>query len=113
MHELSIVMGVIQVAEEEARKAGGAGIEELELDIGCLSTIEMNAFGFAWQQAVKTTLLEKTVLKVNRPEGRACCIDCDTVFPMQQLYDPCPVCGHHRIMVIQGKELRVKSLVLA
>ncbi len=112
MHELSIVMSIIGIAEKEAAKSNAAAIEEIEMDIGLLSGIEMAAFDFAWEQAVKGTILEGAVKTVNRIEGNAICMDCDTAFAMQQLYEPCPQCGSHFSNIKKGKELRVKSLVI-
>lgn len=113
MHELSIVMGIIDIAQQEAVKANASIIDEIEIDIGCLSTIEMNAFDFAWSQAVKQTVLERTVKKINRVKGAAICMDCDATFAMENLYDGCPVCGKHLVSILSGKELRVKSLVVS
>jgi hydrogenase nickel incorporation protein HypA/HybF len=112
MHELSIVMNIISIAEQEAAKSNAANIEEIEMEIGELSGIEMAAFDFAWEQAVKGTLLEQAVKNINRIEGRGVCIDCNANFAMHQLYEPCPVCGEHFITIEKGKELRVKSLVI-
>ena len=36
MHEFSIAVSIIEIAEKEARKAGAAEITELTLDVGCL-----------------------------------------------------------------------------
>lgn len=47
MHELSVVMSIIKTAEDEARKNNAIGIEEIELDIGELSRVEITAFDFA------------------------------------------------------------------
>lgn len=112
MHELSVVMSIVDIARNQAAKANAASIEEIELDIGCLSTIEMNAFEFAWTQAVRETLLENAVKKINRVKGRAQCLDCDAVFAIENVYDACPVCGKHLLHIIAGKELRVKSLLV-
>ena len=112
MHELSIVMSIIKIAEDEARKNNASGIEEIELDIGELSGIEMTAFDFAWEQAIKSTLLEGSKRSINRIAGEGRCTDCNSVFLMQQQYEPCPACGQYLIKTEKGKELRVKSLVL-
>ncbi|MCX6205391.1 MAG: hydrogenase maturation nickel metallochaperone HypA [Bacteroidetes bacterium] len=112
MHELSIVMSIVDLATKEAAKHHASAIEEIELDIGCLSGIDMDSFDFAWQQAVKRTILEKANRKVNRIEGSARCSDCDTHFKMVQLYDSCPNCKSHLAEIVRGKELKVKSLVL-
>jgi len=112
MHELSIVMSIVELASAQAAKHDASVIEEIELDIGCLSGIEMDSFDFAWKQAVKRTLLENAHRKVNRITGRATCLDCGAGFTMEHLYDGCPVCGSHLCQVMSGKELRLRSLVL-
>jgi hydrogenase nickel incorporation protein HypA/HybF len=112
MHELSIVMSIVDIARQEADKANAAAIEEIEIDIGCLSTIEMNAFEFAWQQAVKETVLANTLKKINRIKGKAVCSGCDAKFIVENLYDECPACGENFIIITAGKELRVRSLVV-
>lgn len=112
MHELSIVMSILDIAEKEAARAGAMEIEEIELDIGTLSTVDMDAFDFAWQQGVKDTLLADARTTINRIEGLARCMDCAVEFPVKEIFDPCPACGGHLLEILRGKELRVKSLVV-
>ncbi len=112
MHELSIVTGIVNIAVEQAAKADALTIEEIVLDIGCLSTIEMNAFEFAWKQAVRNTILQKARKKIRRIPGIARCLECEQDFSLRHVFDPCPVCGRHLITILQGKELRVRSLVV-
>lgn len=113
MHELSIVMGIVDIAEDRARREGAAAIEEIELEIGCLTTIEMAAFEAAWKQAVKATLLERSIKKIHRTPGYATCLECGEQFPLKNLYDACPECSSHFLNISQGKELRVRSLVIS
>ena len=113
MHELSIVMSIIEIASQQASKAGSSVIEEIEMDIGSLSSVEMNAFEFAWNQAVKETILENAVKKINQIKGKAKCHDCDFSFPVENLFDACPNCGGHLISILEGKELKVKSIVVS
>jgi hydrogenase nickel incorporation protein HypA/HybF len=113
MHELSIVMSIIDIAERQASQANASVIDEIELDIGTLSGIEFDALDFAWTEAVRKTILENAVRKINRIEASADCIDCGISFSIQHYYDPCPVCGGHLINITRGKEMRVKSLVVS
>ncbi len=112
MHELSIVMGILDIAKKYAAEADASKIDEIELDIGVLSTVEMNAFEFAWNQGIKNTILEGSIKKVNRISGKASCIDCNNTFDIENVFDPCPVCGNNLISILQGKELKVKSLIV-
>jgi hydrogenase nickel incorporation protein HypA/HybF len=112
MHELSIVMSIIEIATQKTKKANALAVEEIELDIGELSGIELQSFDFAWQQGIKDSLLSKAKRIINHIPGEGLCMGCDTRFPMHQLFDACPVCGQHFVAVRKGKELRVKSLVV-
>ena len=90
MHELSIVMSIVDIAQQQAEKADAATIDEIEMDIGCLTTIEMDAFEFAWKQGVKQTILASATKKINRIKGKAKCLDCNASFPLENLFDACP-----------------------
>jgi hydrogenase nickel incorporation protein HypA/HybF len=102
-------MGIIDVVTEYA---GGEQVKEVALDIGCLTTIEMFAFDMAWRQAIKGTLLENATLDINRITGRALCMDCGAAFEIAAIYDACTGCGSHLLQVVQGKELKVRSLII-
>ena len=112
MHELSLVMGIIDLANEEAGKQDAAAIEEIVLDIGELSGVEMMSFEFAWDQAVMGTILETTKRTINHISGNGKCLDCGTIFPMHRYFDPCPSCGKYLVQVISGREMRVKTVSL-
>ncbi len=112
MHELSIAMGIVELAEKEARKAGGKEIEIIELEIGKLAGIEMEALDFAWPVATKNTMLANAELKIEIPKGRARCLECGFEYNIDNLYDSCPKCNSYFKDIYQGKELRIKSIVI-
>ncbi|HEX6914073.1 MAG TPA: hydrogenase maturation nickel metallochaperone HypA [Chitinophagaceae bacterium] len=112
MHELSIVMNIISIAEHEMTKSGAASIDEIELDIGQFSTVEMQAFDFAWQQAVKGTVLEKTSRKINLIPAKGRCGECNTEFMMNDWCDACPNCSRYAPELLQGRELHVKRMIV-
>jgi hydrogenase nickel incorporation protein HypA/HybF len=113
MHELSIVMSILDIATREMQKADAEVVEEIELDIGRLSGVEPDAFDFAWQQAIKGTPLAQAERRINYIPGQARCMECNAEFPIEQYFDPCPVCGEHLLDIKSGKELRVKTILVA
>lgn len=113
MHELSIVMSIVDIAEQQVRQANATVVEEIELDIGTLAGIEFDALEFAWKEGVRTTILENAVRKINKIEGKAECQDCQISFSIENYYDACPVCGGHLIHITKGRELKVRSLVVS
>ena len=80
MHELSIAMSIVEIAEKEFEKSRASKVTEIELEIGQLAGIEYEALEFAMQMAVKNTILENAILKVEKPKGLAFCNDCSLEF---------------------------------
>ena len=113
MHELSIALGIVKIAEQEARKAGVRQVKKITLDIGYLAGVEFEALDFAWPLAVKDTVLEGAERVINKIAGRARCLECDKQYALQHLYDGCPYCGSYFKDIMKGKELLVRSLELS
>lgn len=112
MHEFSIAMSIIEIAEVEAKKAEATAINELVLDVGTLSGIEFYALDTAMEMAVKNTLLENTRITINKIRARAHCTDCDEEYDIEHVFDACPKCGGLYHELLCGKELQIKSLVV-
>lgn len=110
MHELSIVLNIVEMVEKEAQKAGAQAISVVELDIGKLSTIEPAAFDFAWKHGIRDSVLEQSELKINYISGKGRCNECQHQFEIEAIYDPCPECGSYFSTITEGEELRIKSI---
>ena len=112
MHELSIVMSIVDIAQSQAQQAHAQAIEEIELDIGNLAGVELDALEFAWPQGVKNTMLEKAVKRINRIEGLASCRDCNNKFTIGNFCEAGAECDGHRIRDLKRRGLRGRSLVI-
>jgi len=112
MHELSIALSIVDIAEEEVKKNEANEVVEIELEIGKLSGIEPYALDFAWDQAIINTVLEKAERKTLYIEARAICQDCGHEFNIYNVYDECPSCKSYIKELTCGRELRVKSLTV-
>lgn len=112
MHELSIVMGIVDIAKKEVHKANKKHVDSIELDIGSLSGVEMEALDFAWTMAVEGTVLEGAERLVNRINARARCVSCGYEFVAKTAFDNCEKCGELFTEILSGKELRVKALTV-
>jgi hydrogenase nickel incorporation protein HypA/HybF len=112
MHELSIVLSIVDIAEQEVKKNDAQEVVEIELEIGKMSGIESYALDFAWDQAIINTVLEKAERKTQYIEARAKCQDCGKEFNIENIYDECPSCKSYMKELKSGKELRVKSLTV-
>lgn len=110
MHELSIALGIVKIAEKEVEKAAVNKVTKIELQIGTLSGVEIASLNFVWQAAVKDTVLENAVKDIEIIAGKGKCADCETEFEMKNIFDSCPNCHSNLKGIIKGKELRVKAI---
>ena len=110
MHELSIVMGIIEIAEKQATKNGFDKAEAIELEIGTMAGIEFEALDFAWEMAVKDTILENATRTISKVQARARCVSCKHEFNTDSAFAGCPKCNEQFSEVLCGKELRVKTI---
>lgn len=113
MHELSIVMSIVDLAEDQVKKNRAQRVESIELDIGTLAGVEWDALEFAWTAGVKNSVLENAKRQVNRIVARGRCLQCQHEFEITEPFQPCPACHDYLTEFIQGKELRVKSLTVS
>lgn len=112
MHELSIAMSIIEVAEEEARKAAASVISKIEVEIGTLAGVETDALAFCWDAAIRETMAGEAELIIHNIEAQAHCLDCGQLFTITNYFAECPSCKGNRYQVTKGKELRIKSLTV-
>lgn len=112
MHEFSIALSIRDIAEEEAKKAGASSVEKIVLEIGELAGVEFDSLNFVWESAVRGSVLENAEKVVLKTPGKAKCLDCSEVFTADQYFNTCTRCGSLATQLIQGRELRVKSLSL-
>jgi hydrogenase nickel incorporation protein HypA/HybF len=110
MHELSIALGIVKIAEEESKKAKAKAIKSIELEIGSMAGIEMDSLDFAWPVAVKDTVLEHASREIDLIPAKAKCLECQTTYDLEHIFDACPSCHSYFKDIFQGKELRVKAL---
>jgi hydrogenase nickel incorporation protein HypA/HybF len=113
MHELSIVLSIVNSVQTEVAKQEAKEVRRIELDIGNMAGIEWDSFDFAWEPATKNTVLEKAERVINHIPAMATCVACEHEFEKHAPYDACPVCGNYLHHLRSGKELKIKSLVIA
>lgn len=110
MHEMAIALNIIEIAESEAIKANAERINQLELEIGTLSGIEIEALQFALETAKEKTMLNDTSIHFNIIQAEGICEDCGAKINVNNIWINCPNCKSYNLNIINGKELKVKSL---
>jgi hydrogenase nickel incorporation protein HypA/HybF len=111
MHELSIALSIIELAQEESVRHGGAQVSAVHLKLGALSGVVKAALLGSFEMACEDTLLKGARLIVEDVPVLIFCRRCETQRPISsvQLFC-CAECGQPSSEVLQGKELEVVAL---
>jgi hydrogenase nickel incorporation protein HypA/HybF len=112
MHELSIAISIVELAEEEAKKADATSISKIEVEVGTMAGIDADALLFAWDAAIQGTMAGQAELLIHSIEAEARCLGCGKDFPAENFFVQCPDCGSYRYQITKGKELRISSLMV-
>jgi hydrogenase nickel incorporation protein HypA/HybF len=110
MHELSLCENVLQVLEEQSRTQSYSRVKTVWLEIGALAGVEVEAMRFGFEVVTRGTLADGSRLVIVAVPGRAWCAECANDVPLEQRFDPCPVCGGYQLQVSGGDELRIREL---
>jgi hydrogenase nickel incorporation protein HypA/HybF len=111
MHELSIAMSIVELAQEEAERRGGAQITAVHLKLGVLSGVVKEALLSSYEMACEDTALKGSQLIVEEIPVVVFCPTCQAQRPLHsiQLFC-CAECGTPTSEIVQGKELEVVAL---
>ena len=110
MHELSITLNILNIVEENARDLNAKIVHEIEVDIGELSGVDIDALQFAMQCTVKSELLGDAKLVINKIAAKARCKTCYHEFDVSDFYSECPKCSSFDHDLYQGRELKIRSI---
>ena len=110
MHEMSLAEGVLQLAEDTARREKARRIKLIVLEIGRLSSVEPEALRFCFEAVARGSMAQGAGLEIIDVPGAGWCMLCAETVPMQERYDGCPKCGSHRLQATSGTEMRVREI---
>jgi len=110
MHELSIVMSIIEVAGEEAARRG-VQVEAVYLKLGALSGVVKEAVLSCYEMVCETTPLQGSRLVIEDVPVVIFCPTCraERTLDSIQLFC-CPECHTPCSEIVHGKELEVVAL---
>jgi len=111
MHDLSIAMSIIEMAEEEAERRGGAHVSAVHLKLGALSGVVEQALLSSFEMATADTSLQGARLLIENVPVTVFCPGCSAERPPGSIQNfCCPVCGTPTPQVRSGRELEVTAL---
>ena len=111
MHELSIAMSIIELAEEESLKRGRVPVSAVHLRLGELAGVVKEALLGSFEMACEDAPLKGARLVIEDIPVRIFCRKCQSERPINsvQLFC-CAECGTPSAEVVRGRELEVVAL---
>jgi hydrogenase nickel incorporation protein HypA/HybF len=111
MHELSIALGIIDGAAEEAGRHGARSVQTVHMRLGALAGVVKAALESAFELAREGTLLAGARLDIEDVPAVVRCPACqrDHVLASLQCFT-CPACGSPAAEVISGRDLEITAL---
>jgi hydrogenase nickel incorporation protein HypA/HybF len=110
MHELSIAMSIVEMAEEEALLRN-VRVSAVHLKLGMLSGVVKDALLSSYGMACDGTPLEGSSLVIEEVPVEVFCPACNVNRQLTSMqWFVCPECGATTPTVVHGKELEVTAL---
>jgi len=110
LHELSLMLNMIEIAEEHARREDATTITSVTVEIGALSGVIPDAMEFAFEACSKGTLADGATLKILCIPAIGRCQKCAKECAMESLLDGCPECGSYALDIMKGQEMALTEL---
>ena len=110
MHELSIVMSIVDLVQEEAEERG-VQVTGVHIKLGALSGVVKDALFASYEMATFATSLQGSRLVIEDVPVLVLCPTCKRQQPISsiQLFC-CRECGTPASEIVQGRELQVTAL---
>lgn len=110
MHEVSLVLDLLELAEGRASLAGARSIHTLTVEVGVFSCVLPEALDFAFESCSRGTLAEGAQLIVRRIAGHGFCASCGSRSATVAMTAVCPSCGAASFVIDRGTELRLVEM---
>jgi len=104
MHELSLVMSLLRIVEEQSLKTPFEKVESILLSFGRLSCIDPQALEFAFSIQSRGTRAQGAVLRFDIRPVRVYCLNCEEEWSPPAFTGTCPSCGGTEVLLTGGTE---------
>ncbi|TKX32708.1 hydrogenase maturation nickel metallochaperone HypA [Campylobacter aviculae] len=113
MHELSIVESLIDLCEENALANNAKDIQEIYVNIGRLSGVEVDLFKRCFETFKENSQFCKNAkLLIELAPLEILCLKCSQNSILEQNVFKCPKCESIEYKITQGEDLHLMRLVM-
>jgi hydrogenase nickel incorporation protein HypA/HybF len=110
MHEISIAISIVEIAEAHARRQGAGSIQLVKLRLGEFTTIVQEALEFAFQIARQDTLAAHAAIEIEIVPMIVRCLSCGVIpNPLRGILLSCPHCGLP-LEIVAGEDIQLEYI---
>jgi len=111
MHELGIVVKVLEQVDALAKEYGAEKILKVTMEVGEVSSIVPDLFtdAFDWAKK-KTDFAREAELEMILIEGRTYCQTCGETYKTTDHGKKCPHCGSYDTYLLTGDQVVIKDI---
>ena len=111
MHELGIVVKVLEQVDAAAEQYGAKKVLKVTMEVGEVSTIVPDLFTDAFNWARKRTrFAQEAELEMIIIEGRTYCRACGETYRTTEFGKTCPHCGSPDTYLLTGDQVIIKDV---
>lgn len=110
MHELSIVISLIEQVEHICNEQGKKCVSKIDLRVGSLEHINTDTFLSLFERAKEGTCVEKAELNLIVEPIKIQCRKCSEIYEPEDTIWLCPNCNEVGGEIIQGTEIILESV---
>ena len=114
MHELSVAINLVEIAETAAQNAGVERVEAVHLRLGLFAGVVRESLLFAYDIVTEGTLLAGSRLIIEELPLVIFCPHCHMERELDNIQSlACPVCGTASNDIRQGSEIEIAYMEVA
>ncbi len=110
MHELGVLLEVVEQVKQVAAENDVQKIEKLVLQVGELCSMIPRYMKQLYPAAVDGTILEGSQLVIETIPGNGKCHSCGEVYNLLEGHGICPSCGKKEFEMLSGDEFFIKEI---
>lgn len=111
MHEASIALGILDVAEKQCRIAGCKIVQSISVNIGSASGVLPDALHTVFDLLKAQSIAQEATLLINEIPLGGYCSDCSIDFSTSEPFIiQCPNCKSSNFIMNKGRELDVVEI---
>ncbi|MCX6254201.1 MAG: hydrogenase maturation nickel metallochaperone HypA [Bacteroidia bacterium] len=110
MHEIKIAEDLSAIVLETAKKENLSKVTKVNISFGQMVQIVPDIFEFAFRETVRNSVAQDTEVDIEIIPVKMKCTNCGNDFQVKEYRFACDICNSTDLVIINGKELFIKSI---